>query len=164
MVEVTLKGKKIHVSGSLPKIGSKAPHFVLVDKELNDRKLADFSGKKKILSIVPSLDTGVCLASAKRFNQLAKEKNLLVINISADLPFAQSRICGGEELTNIETLSMMRDKKFAEDYGVLVVDGPLKGICARAILVLDEKDKVLYTELVSEITEQPNYDKALAAI
>jgi thiol peroxidase len=165
MASVTLKGSTIHTNGELPKVGSVAPDFVLVDAELKDRSLKDFKGKKKILSIVPSLDTSTCSLSAKKFNESAKEDlNLLILVISCDLPFAQKRLCGAENIQNIQTLSMMRSKDFASKYGVLIVDGPLAGIAARAIVVLDENDKVLYTELVSEIAQEPDYQKAVAAV
>lgn len=165
MASVTLKGTPIHTIGELPKVGSIAPDFVLVDAELKDRSLKDFKGKKKVLSIVPSLDTGTCAMSAKRFNEAAKQDpNLLVLVVSADLPFAQKRMCGAENIQNIQTLSMMRSKEFATKYGVLITDGPLAGIAARAIVVLDEEDKVLYTQLVPEIAEEPDYQKVLEVL
>lgn len=165
MAKVVLKGNPINTIGELPKAGSKAPDFKLTNSDLQDKSLADFKGKKKILNIVHSLDTGTCATSAKKFNEaVTKLNNTVVITISADLPFAQSRFCGAENLKNIVTLSMMRDKNFAKDYGVLVLDGPIAGICARSIVVLDENDKVVYTEQVHEVTGEPNYDKALAAV
>ena len=165
MAKITLKGNPINTVGELPKIGSKAPDFRLTSGELKDLTLGDFKGKKKILNIVPSLDTGVCATSAKKFNeQVPKLNNVAVVVISADLPFAQGRFCGAEGATNIQTLSMMRDRNFAKDYGVLITDGPLAGICARSVVVLDENDKVVYTQLVPEITQEPDYEKALAAV
>jgi len=165
MAKVVLKGNPINTIGELPKVGSKAPDFKLTNGDLKDVSLADFKGKKKILNIVHSLDTGTCATSAKKFNEAAsKLNNTVVITISADLPFAQGRFCGSENLKNIVPLSMMRDKSFAKDYGVLVLDGPIAGICARSIVVLDENDKVVYTEQVHEVTGEPNYDKALAAV
>jgi len=158
-------GNPIHTNGDLPKVGSKAPDFKLVTAELKDVSLADFKGKKKILNIVPSLDTGICAKSAKTFDaQVSKLTNTVVLTVSADLPFAQSRFCAAENTKNVKMLSMMRDRHFAKDYGVLIEDGALTGICARSIVVLDENDKVLYTELVPEIAQEPNYDKALAAV
>lgn len=158
-------GNPIHTNGDLPKVGSKAPDFKLVTAELKDVSLADFKGKKKILNIVPSLDTGICAKSAKTFDaQVSKLTNTVVLTVSADLPFAQSRFCAAENTKNVKMLSMMRDRHFAKDYGVLIEDGVLAGICARSIVVLDENDKVLYTELVPEIAQEPNYDKALAAV
>lgn len=164
MAKVTLKGNSIHTSGQLPAKEAKAPDFQLVDQDLTNRSLKDFKGKKKILSIVPSLDTSVCSLSAKKFNEAMKtHPDIMVLVISADSPFAQKRICGAEGLKNILPLSMMRSKDFATDYGVLIMDGPLAGICARAVVVLDENDRVIYTELVPEITQEPNYDAALKA-
>lgn len=164
MLKITLKGNPIHIRGPLPSLHEKAPDFVLVDKDLSNRSLKDFPGKK-ILSIVPSLDTQVCELSAKKFNDLAsKHPEVHILFISADLPFAQKRICGIDKLDNIVTLSLMRSKQFAEDYGVLIEDGPLAGICARAIVVLNEKNEVIYSELVPEITQEPNYDKAIAEL
>jgi thioredoxin-dependent peroxiredoxin len=165
MAQVTFKSAPIHTSGDLPKVGSKAPDFLLVDAELKEHSLKDYRGKRKILSIVPSLDTSVCSLSAKKFNQAIKEHpEVQVLVISADSPFAQKRICTQENLNNIRTLSLVRSKDFAKDYGVLIVDGPLAGLCARAVVVLDEHDKVIYTELVPEIAQEPNYDKALHAV
>jgi thiol peroxidase len=137
----------------------------LVDGDLNDVSLADFSGKKKLLNIVASLETSVCADSTKRFNEEAKGRDdLVVLIISADLPFAQGRFCEAESTHEVKTLSMMRSRNFGKDYGVLLVDGPLSGINARAVVVLDEDDKVVYTELVPEITQEPNYDKAMQAL
>ena len=162
MTRITFKSKPLHTSGDLPKIGSKAPDFVLTDKDLKERSLKDYYGKRKILSFVPSLDTSVCSLSAKKFNQAMKHHpDVQVLVISADLPFAQNRLCVQESLENITTLSLIRSKEPAESYGVLITDGPLAGLCARALVLLDKDDKVLYTELVSEITHEPNYDKAL---
>ncbi len=165
MVTVTLKGSPFHLAGSFPKIGSIAPDFTLVDGDLREKHLEDFSGKKKVLSIVPSLDTSVCATSARKFNeQASSHTDAIVLVISADLPFAQKRFCQTENIKNLVTLSMMRDKKFAQDYGVLIEEGPLAGICARAVLVLDANNKVLYGELVSEITQEPHYEKALQVL
>ncbi len=165
MANITLKGTAITTSGDLPAVGSQAPDFILTNEKLSDVGLSDFKGKKKLLSIVPSLDTGICAISTKKFNEYAAKSNQVnVLVISADLPFAMSRFCGKEELKDIQPLSMMRDKNFAKDYGVLLQDGPLKGITARAVLVLDEKDKILYTELVPEITLEPDYEAAIAAL
>jgi len=165
MATITLQGNEIHTSGNLPATGSKAPDFHLVDGELNDRRLADYAGKKKLLNIVPSLDTGVCATSTKKFNEAAAARdNVVMLVISADLPFAQGRFCGAEGVDKVIPLSMMRSRNFAKDYGVLIVDGPLAGITARAVVVLDEQDNVVYTELVPEIAQEPNYDAALAAL
>ena len=165
MATVTLAGNPINTIGALPAVGSQAPDFKLVDTSLNDRSLADFKGKKKLLNIVPSLDTPVCAISTRKFDQhYAEAKNAVMLIISADLPFAQQRFVDGEGLKNVVPLSMMRSRDFAKNYGVLITDGPLAGITARAVVVLDENDKVLYTELVPEIKQEPDYDKALAAL
>ena len=165
MATVTLKGSPIHTNGNLPKVGGPAPDFKLVNKDLNDVSLGNFKGKKKLLNIVPSLDTSVCATSTRKFNNYAKgRQDVVIMSVSADLPFAQSRFCQAEHIDNVLTLSMMRSRDFAVDYGVLIQDGPLAGISARAVVVLDERDRVLYAELVPEIAQEPNYDKALAAL
>ena len=165
MATVSLKGNPIHTNGELPALGSQAPAFKLVDAQLGDRSLADFAGKKKLLNIVPSLDTPVCATSTKKFNDAVKTRDdLAVLVISADLPFASGRFCTAEGVANAVTLSMMRSRNFAKDYGVLITDGPLAGITARAVVVMDENDKVVYTQLVPEIGDEPDYDAALAAL
>lgn len=165
MADITLKGTTVHTNGTLPEVGTNAPDFLLVDSDLKDQSLKNFSGKRKILATVPSLDTPTCMSSAKKMNQRIKnDENTVVIYISADLPFAQQRGCKIENIHSIITLSMMRDKKFAKDYGVLILDGPLAGILARSIIVLDENNTVLYTELVSEIANEPNYEAAFSAL
>ena len=162
MAKVTLKGNSITTNGELPKKGSVAPDFQLVDKDLSNRTLKEFAGKPKLLSIVPSLDTSVCSTMAKKFNDAIKNHpEVVAIVVSADLPFAQKRFCAQENADNIVTLSMMRNKDFAKDYGVLIQDGPLAGICARAVVVLDKDNKVVYTQLVPEITTEPDYETAL---
>jgi len=163
MAKITLKENPIHTNGELPKVGKKAPPFILVDRALSNQSLDSYKGKRKLLSIVPSLDTAVCSIMAKKFNEAIKEHpQAILLLVSADLPFAQKRFCEQEEAENIIPLSMMRSKDFATDYGVLIEDGPLAGICARAVVVLDEDDRVIYTELVDEITKEPNYEKALS--
>ena len=165
MANVTFKGNATTLSGDLPAVGSTAPDFNLVAGGLKDVTLADYAGKKKILSIVPSLDTPVCAASARKFNESAVGiGNTVVLVISADLPFAQGRFCSAEGIENVIPLSMMRSRSFAEDYGVVIQDGPLAGLSARVIVALDKNNQVIYTELVSEITEEPDYDAALNAI
>jgi len=159
---VTLGGNPIDVAGTFPKVGDTAPDFKLVNKDLADVSLADFAGKKKLLNIVPSLDTPVCAISTKKFNDAASDK-VAVIAISADLPFAQSRFCGAEA-PNVATLSTMRGGDFMKAYGVAITSGPLAGITARGVVVLDEANKVLHAELVPEIKQEPNYDAALAAL
>ncbi len=165
MATVTLQGNEIHTNGDLPAVGTTAPDFRLTNGDLQDVTLADFAGKKKLLNIVPSLDTPTCAESTRKFNAAAKTlPDAAFIVISADLPFAQGRFCSSEGLENVITLSMMRDKNFAKDYGVLIQDGPLAGITARAVVVLDEDNKVLYTQLVPEIADEPDYDAALKAL
>lgn len=165
MANVTFKENPTKLSGDLPAVGSTAPDFNLVAAGLKDVTLADYAGKKKILSILPSLDTPVCATSAKKFNETAGSlDNTVVLVISADLPFAQGRFCSTEGVDNVATLSMMRNRDFAKDYGVVIEEGPLAGLASRAIVVLDENNKVIYTELVSEITSEPNYDAALNAV
>jgi thiol peroxidase len=165
MATITLQDNEIHTNGELPEVGSQAPDFHLVDGGLADRHLADYAGKKKLLNIVPSLDTGVCAASSMMFNKSAAEhENVSILIVSADLPFAQERFCKAEGVDKVVPLSMMRSRNFAKDYGVLIVDGPLAGITARAVVVIDENDKVVYTELVPEIAQEPDYGKALAAL
>ena len=165
MANITLKGNPIHTNGNLPSVGAKAPDFLLVDADLKDRSLKDYGSKRKLISIVPSLDTAVCSLSTKKFNeQIKSHPGVIALVVSADSPFAQKRVCSAENALNIISLSMMRSKDFARDYGVLIESGPLAGFCARAVVVLDENDKVVYTELVPEIAQEPDYDKALAAL
>ena len=164
MAQVTLKGNPIHTNGDLPAVGAKAPDFKLTAGDLKDVSLADYRGKKKILNIVPSLDTPTCATSTRRFNESAgKLANTVVLVVSADLPFAAKRFCTTEGLQNVVPLSLMRDKSFAKDYGVLLQDGPLAGITARAVVVVDEGDQVVYRQLVPEIGQEPDYENALAA-
>jgi thiol peroxidase len=165
MAQVLQRGKPVNTNGELPAVGKKAPEFRLVDSQLQDVGLDAFKGKKKVLNIVPSLDTAVCAASARKFNDLAKgREDVVVITISADLPFAQKRFCSVENIENVKTLSMMRDKNFARDYGVLITEGPAEGLSARSVVVLDENDIVRYTELVREQSNEPDYDAAIAAL
>jgi len=165
MAKTALQGNPVTLSGELPTVGSTAPDFTLVDKDLSDKSLADFAGKKKLLNIVPSLDTPVCATSTKKFNEaMAGKTDAVALVISADLPFAMGRFCGAEGIANVISLSMMRSHDFARDYGVHIMDGPLAGITARAVVVLDADNTVLYTQLVPEITEEPDYDAALAAL
>ncbi|MGH8120760.1 MAG: thiol peroxidase [Gammaproteobacteria bacterium] len=165
MATITLKGNKINTSGNLPKVGSQAPDFVLVDGDLNNVTLDTYKGKKKLLSIVPSLDTPTCALSTKKFNDFAKSrKDTVFLMISADLPFAMKRFCAAEGASDIIPLAMMRSRNFAKDYGVLIQDGPLAGITARAVVVLDADNRVLHAQLVPEIAQEPDYDKALAAL
>ncbi len=165
MAQVTLRGTPIHTNGDVPAVGAKAPDFKLVNGDLKDVSLADYKGKKKILNIVPSLDTPTCATSTRKFNQSAGSlPNTVVLVVSADLPFASKRFCTTEGLANVVPLSLMRSKAFAKDYGVLLQDGPLEGITARAVVVLDENDKVVYRQLVPEIGQEPDYEGALKAV
>ena len=165
MAQVTLKGNPIHTSGELPKVGAKAPDFKLTANDLKDLSLKDFAGKRKVLNIVPSLDTDVCATSTRKFNEKAGAlPDTVVLIVSADLPFASKRFCAAEGLKNVVPLSLLRDKKFAQDYGILLTDGPLAGLCGRAVVVLDKDDQVTYAQLVPEIVQEPDYEKALAAI
>ena len=164
MARVTLKGSPFEISGELPAVGSQAPGFRLANAELSDVGLETYAGKKKILSIVPSLDTPVCAASTRAFNEKAAAlDNTVVLVISADLPFAQQRFCTTEGIDRVVPLSTMRSRAFAKDYGVLITGGPLEGIMARAVVVLDADDKVVHAQLVPEIAEEPDYEAALAA-
>ncbi|MDH5693884.1 MAG: thiol peroxidase [Gammaproteobacteria bacterium] len=165
MATVTLGGKPCNTNGELPAVGSKAPDFKLTDGDLADHTLESFSGKKKLISIVPSLDTGTCATSTKKFNEHANNlNNTVILVVSGDLPFAQGRFCGAEKLGNVIPLSMMRSRNFAKDYGVLLTDGPLAGITTRAVVALDTDNTVLHTQLVGEIADEPDYDAALAAL
>ncbi len=161
----TLGGSPVQLHGNFPQAGQTAPAFSLVNKDLQDITLASFGNKRKVLNIVPSLDTPTCQASARRFNQAASSlANAVVINISADLPFAMARFCSSEGLDKVINLSTMRGREFMRNYGVEIADGVLAGIAARAVIVLDGNNVVRYTELVSEIKSEPNYDAALAAL
>ncbi|MGG7446798.1 thiol peroxidase [Kosakonia oryzendophytica] len=159
---VHFQGNPVPVAGAIPQVGSKAKAFTLVAKDLSDVTLAQFAGKRKVLNIFPSIDTGVCAASVRKFNQLATEmNNTVVLCISADLPFAQSRFCGAEGLSNVITLSTLRGQSFLADYGVGIAEGALKGLAARAVVVVDENDNVVFSQLVNEITTEPDYTAAL---
>ena len=165
MATITLQGNPIHTVGELPKVGERAPEFRLTRGDLKDVSLKDFEGKRKLLNIVPSLDTGVCAASARRFNQeAAKVTGAVILTISCDLPFAQKRFCEAEGIQAVVPLSELRARKFGEDYGVRMTDGPLAGLLSRAVLVVDEKDRIVYTEQVPEIAQEPDYEKALKAL
>ena len=164
MATITFKGNPVHTSGELPAKGAAAPDFTLAKTDLSDVGLKDFAGKKKILNIVPSLDTGVCATSAKKFNEsVAGLGDAVLLNISADLPFAAGRFCESNGLKNVVALSTFRSPDFAKAYGVGIVGGPLAGLTARAVVVLDAQNKVLHAELVPEIAQEPNYAAALAA-
>jgi len=165
MATVTLAGNPIEVAGQFPQPGQTAPAFTLVGKDLKDVSLKEFAGKRKVLNIVPSLDTPTCQKSTRVFNEKASAvSNAVVLVISADLPFAMARFCGAEGLNNVVTLSTLRDAGFHRRYGVDIVGGPLEGLTARAVVVLDENNRVLHSELVPEIGNEPNYEAALAAL
>ena len=165
MVHVKFKNADVKLSGELPEIDSKTPIFTLVKDDLSEIHLSDFTGKKKILMVVPSLDTGVCQKQTKEFNEkLATKKDVVGIVISEDLPFAIKRFCGAEGITNVIAASDFRYRNFLSSYNLEMVDGPLKGLTARAIFVVDKDDVIRYIELVPEITQEPNYQAALEAL
>jgi thioredoxin-dependent peroxiredoxin len=165
MATITFKGNSVHTIGDLPAKGMKVPDFRLVRSDLADARLSDFAGMVKVFNIVPSLDTSVCALSAKRFDaEIGKLSGAVLLNVSCDLPFAASRFCKAEGLTNIQTLSEMRDKTFGRSYGVEMTDGPLAGVLARAVIVAGVDDRVIYAEQVSEIGQEPNYEAALEAV
>lgn len=161
---ITLKGNEVHTIGALPSVGTTVKDFALVDSGLNVKTLETFDGKKKVFNIFPSIDTPTCAASSRKFNEEAsKLDNTVIINVSKDLPFALGRFCAAEGLNNVETLSDFRSS-FGDDYEVTIADSPLKGLLSRAVIVTDENNKVVYTEQVPEIANEPNYDAALAAL
>jgi thiol peroxidase len=165
MAQTALQGNPVNLAGELPAVGTPAPDFKLVDKDLGDKTLKDFAGKKVLLNIVPSLDTPVCATSTRKFNEsFAGRDDAVCLVVSADLPFAVGRFCAAEGIDNVHALTMMRSRNFGKDYGVLIEDGPLAGITARAIVVIDAAGKVVYTELVPEIGQEPDYDAALKAL
>lgn len=165
MTKIAFKGNPINTSGSLPQVGDKAPDFTLVNTDLEEVKLSDFKGKTVVLNIFPSLDTGVCAASVRKFNEKAGSMdNTVILGISSDLPFAAGRFCSMEGIKNTIALSVFRDDSFAKDYGVLLVDGPMKGLTARAVVIVNPEGKVIYNQLVPEITEEPDYNSAIDSI
>lgn len=165
MAQITFKGNPVHTSGDLPAVGEKAPDFVLTTGDLQDVGLSDFDGKTKILNIVPSLDTSVCAASAKRFNEEVKKlDDAVVLTVSADLPFAQKRFCESNNIDSVVTLSQLRNREFGSRYGIEQTDGPLAGLLGRAVVVVDTGNTVRYTQLVPEIAEEPDYDAVLEAV
>ena len=165
MANLTFKGNPIATLGELPAVGSKAPDFSLTKTDLTDVGLAAFAGKKKVLTINPSIDTGTCQAAVRTFHEkVAGRGDAVVLAISADLPFAQKRFCGAEGLDRVVSLSLMRGTSFGQDWGVLMTSGPLAGLLARAVVVLDEHDVVRHAQLVSEVSREPDYDAALAAL
>ena len=165
MAEVLFKGNKVRTSGRLPKVGARAPDFRLTRGDLVDVSLKDFAGKKKIMSIVHSLDTGTCAASAKAFEARAAEvPGTVILTVSNDLPFAQKRFCEAENIHAVVPLSQMRDRKFGKDYGVEYLDGPLAGLLGRAVVVIDENDRVVYTQQGPDTSQEPDYEAVLKAV
>jgi thiol peroxidase len=165
MAKIDVLGSPANTNGDVPAVGSRAPDFVLTDKSLQNMTLKSFAGKRKVLNIVPSLDTPTCQTSTRKFNEKAGSlKNTVVLVVSADLPFAQKRFCEAEGLKNVIPLSLMRSRNFAKDYGVLIQDGVLEGITARAVVVIDENDKVIHSQLVPVIANEPDYEAALAVL
>jgi len=165
MAEITFKQNPVNTSGNIPAAGDAAPDFSLTGADLGDVTLSGYKGKKLVLNIFPSIDTGVCATSVRKFNEKASSlENTAVLCISRDLPFAQARFCGAEGLTDVVTLSEMKDRAFGSAYGMEMVDGPLKGLLARGGVVVDEDGKVVYSELVPEIAQEPDYEKALQAL
>ena len=165
MAKITLKGNEVNTNSDIVSQGSDAPDFILVNSDLQDVNLSSFDGKNKILSIVPSLDTPVCQKSTLMFNEkVAGLEDTVMLIVSSDLPFAMKRFCTNESLDNVMPVSMMRSRNFAKDYGVLLVDGPLSGITTRAIVTISKDNKVLHSELVTEIADEPNYQAALDSI
>jgi len=162
MAQITLKGNQINTIGSLPEIGSQAPDFKLTKTDLSDVSLADFAGKRVILNISPSIDTGICADSVRRFNVAAdKLDNTVILYVSLDLPFAHKRFCEAEGIESVINVCGLRTRSFGKDYGVMITDGPMAGLFSRAVVILDEGGKVIYTEQVPEIVQEPNYEAAL---
>ncbi|WP_439182942.1 thiol peroxidase [Carboxylicivirga taeanensis] len=165
MAKITFKGSPVATAGDLPRVGAEAPDFSLVKTDLSEVTLADFKGKKVVLNIFPSVDTGVCAASVRRFNsEASKQENTVVLCISRDLPFAHARFCGAEGLEDVVSLSEYKDEVFSQNYGVKMIDGPLAGLLSRAVVVLDENGKVTHSEQVDDIVNEPNYEVALKAL
>ncbi|MDR2956368.1 MAG: thiol peroxidase [Prevotella sp.] len=165
MATITFKGSSVNTSGNLPSKGTSAPDFILVKQDLSEVSLKDLKGKKVILNIFPSLDTGVCAASVRRFNKEAADlSNTVILAISADLPFAAGRFCTTEGIENVYPASVFRNSEFAKDYGILMLDSPLKGLLARSVVVIDAEGKIVYTQLVSEVTDEPDYVAAINAV
>ncbi len=165
MAQITLKGSEVHTSGALPEVGSVAKNFRLVQNDLSIKTMGDFKGKRIVMNIFPSVDTGTCATSVRSFNKMASDlENTVVLCISRDLPFAQSRFCGAEGIENVVMLSDFNTGKFGTDYGLQIINGPLMGLESRCIVVINEEGNVLYTEQVSETIEEPNYEAALNSL
>jgi thiol peroxidase len=165
MASITLSGNAINTLGELPAVGTKAPNFTLIKTDLSKARLSDFKGSKVLLNITPSIDTGICATSVRKFNEAAAGvENTVILYISKDLPFAQSRFCGAEGIENVVTLSDFKNKKFGKKYGLTITSGPMDGLLSRAVVVIDEDGRVVYTEQVPEIAQEPNYKAALEAL
>ena len=165
MSQITFKGSPVNTNGSLPSVGSQAPDFTLTGSDLSQKSIKDFKGKRIVLNIFPSIDTGTCAASVRQFNQSASTlDNTVVLCISKDLPFAHSRFCSAEGLENVVTLSDFKNNSFSDDYGVRFIDGPLEGLLSRAVVIVDENGQVIYNEQVAETANEPNYQAALAVL
>lgn len=159
MTLIKFRGQPLHTVGSLPEVGTRAPNFTVTKTDLGELKLENYLGKKIVLNVFPSLDTPTCAAAMQRFNEIAeKSPNILILCISADLPFAQKRFCSAEHLANVVPASIFRHQQFGRDYGVAIAEGPLAGLLSRAIIVIDEYGKIIYTQQVPEITDEPNYN------
>jgi len=165
MAKITFQGNPVTTAGDLPRVGAEAPEFSLVKTDLGEVSLADYKGKKVVLNIFPSVDTGVCAASVRRFNaEASKQDNTVVLCVSRDLPFAHARFCGAEGLDDVVSLSEYKDEVFSQNYGVKMIDGPLSGLLSRAVVVIDENGKVSHSEQVDDIVNEPDYDAALKAL
>lgn len=165
MADITLKGNSIHTQGNLPAVGAKAPDFKLTAGDLSEKSLSDYKGKRIVLNIFPSVDTGTCAASVRKFNEEASGlDNTVVLCISKDLPFAHNRFCAAEGLENVVSLSEFKDNNFSDAYQVRITDGPLAGLMSRAVVVVNEEGNVIYTEQVPEIVDEPDYENALAVM
>lgn len=165
MAKITFKGSEVNTVGHLPKVGDKAPNFTLVGNDLSELKLSDFIGENIVLNIFPSIDTGVCATSVRKFNKEAtKLQNTVVLAVSADLPFASGRFCSVEGIENVKPASVFRSPEFGKDYGILMIDGPLQGLLARCVVIINAEGNISYTELVPEIGQEPNYQTAINSI
>lgn len=165
MADITLKGNPIHTQGNLPSVGAKAPDFKLTAGDLSEKSISDFKGKRVVLNIFPSVDTGTCAASVRKFNAEASGlENTVVLCISRDLPFAQSRFCAAEGLENVISLSEFKDNNFSDAYQLKITDGPLAGLMSRAVVVVNEEGNIVYTEQVPEIVDEPNYENAIGVL
>ncbi|GAB1366189.1 thiol peroxidase [Candidatus Cloacimonadaceae bacterium] len=165
MAKLKLHGNPINTIGAMPRLGSKAKDFCLTDNKLEDKSLADFAGKRILLNIFPSIDTGVCAMSVRKFNaEAAKLKNTVVLGVSRDLPFALGRFCGAEGIDKVYTLSELRNRDFGKAYGLEIIDGPMAGLLARAVIIIDENGKIIYRELVDDIVHEPDYKAAIKAL